>query len=90
MAIPESRSMIAETEVDVLPWVSRCALEYVCQGGLGHSFGALNPHSENEYIHAVRMLGYGRYLCAAFLLRCIQIHNSPSALPASVCPLLCA
>lgn len=59
-------SSIAEMEIDVLPWVSRCALEYVCQGGLGHSFDALNPHSENEYIHAVRMLGYGRYLCAAF------------------------
>lgn len=47
----------SEMEIDVLPWVSRCALEYVCQGGLGHSFDALNPHSENEYIHAVRMLG---------------------------------
>ncbi|KAL4072764.1 cytochrome P450 [Scleroderma yunnanense] len=47
----------SETEINLLPWVSRSALEYVCQGGLGHSFDALNPHNESEYIHAIRMLG---------------------------------
>ncbi|KAG6373384.1 cytochrome P450 [Boletus reticuloceps] len=43
-------------EINVLPWLSRGALEYVCQAALGHSFDALDIHKENEYLEAIRNL----------------------------------
>ena len=46
----------AVKEIDILPWLSRGALEYVCQSTLGHSFGALDIDTENEYLEAIRNL----------------------------------
>ncbi|KAF8875068.1 cytochrome P450 [Infundibulicybe gibba] len=43
-------------EVNVLPWMSRAALEYICQAGLGYSFDALDPTKANEYTDAIRGL----------------------------------
>ncbi|KAF9223682.1 cytochrome P450 [Gyrodon lividus] len=43
-------------EIDILPWLSRGALEYICQAALGYSFDALDPTKENEYLEAIRML----------------------------------
>ncbi|OJA12274.1 hypothetical protein AZE42_08148 [Rhizopogon vesiculosus] len=43
-------------EVNILPWLSRGALEYVCQAALGHSFNALDPTKENDYMDAIRTL----------------------------------
>ncbi|KAG1744162.1 cytochrome P450 [Suillus paluster] len=51
--IPADGSVV---EVNLLPWVSRGALEYICQAALGHSFDALDPTKENEYIEAIRTL----------------------------------
>lgn len=49
---PESK------EIDVLPWLSRGALDYVCQATIGHSFDALDAHNPNEFTDAVRHLAY--------------------------------
>lgn len=46
----------AVTEINILPWLSRGALEYICQAALGHSFDALNLDKENEYLEAIRNL----------------------------------
>lgn len=47
-----------EFEVNVMPWISRAALEYVSQAALGHTFHALDPNANNEYAEAVRNLAY--------------------------------
>ncbi|KIK99980.1 hypothetical protein PAXRUDRAFT_30155 [Paxillus rubicundulus Ve08.2h10] len=44
------------TEINILPWLSRGALEYICQAALGHSFNALDPTKDSEYLEAIRML----------------------------------
>ncbi|KAG2032102.1 cytochrome P450 [Suillus americanus] len=51
--IPADGSVV---EVNLLPWLSRGALEYICQAALGHSFNALDPTKENEYMEAIRTL----------------------------------
>jgi len=46
-------------EIDMLHWMSRAALEYIGQGGLGYSFRNLDDEGEpNEYSHAVRDFTY--------------------------------
>ncbi|KAF8522361.1 cytochrome P450 [Gautieria morchelliformis] len=44
-------------EIDVLPLMSRGALEYIGQAALGHSFNALDTSRHDEYTEAVRNLG---------------------------------
>jgi len=46
----------AVKEINVLPWLSRGALEYICQAALGHSFDALDLDKENDYLEAIRNL----------------------------------
>ncbi|KAF7969084.1 hypothetical protein HWV62_28328 [Athelia sp. TMB] len=43
-------------EVDMVPWISRGSLEYVCQATMGYSFNALDPDMPHEYADAVRRL----------------------------------
>lgn len=43
--------------LDVMLWMSRAALEYIGQGGMGYSFDALDVTKTNRYSEAVRMLG---------------------------------
>ncbi|GJJ06130.1 hypothetical protein Clacol_000319 [Clathrus columnatus] len=47
-------------EIDIVPWMSRGALEHIGQGALGHSFNALavTVADKDEYTSAVRNLGY--------------------------------
>jgi hypothetical protein len=40
----------------MLDWVSRNALEYIGQGGLGYSFDAFAMDDSNEYTRAVKDL----------------------------------
>ena len=47
-----------EDEIDMLRWVSRAALEYVGQGGLGYSFDALDESKTNTYSEMIKKLGY--------------------------------
>ncbi|KAH9940534.1 cytochrome P450 [Epithele typhae] len=42
------------TEVDMVAWMGRAALEIVGQGGLGHSFDPLVEETKNEYTEAVK------------------------------------
>lgn len=39
-----------------MKWVSRAALEYVGQGGLGYSFDALDESQTNTYSEAIKLL----------------------------------
>ena len=43
-------------ELNVMKWMSRAALEYIGQGGLGYSFDALDESKTNKYSEAVTML----------------------------------
>ncbi|KAF7432814.1 cytochrome P450-dit2 [Pleurotus ostreatus] len=43
-------------EIDMLNWMSRTALEYIGQGGLGYSFDSFNQKSINPYSQAVKDL----------------------------------
>ena len=64
MAFPMQLRDIIEGEVrrgashvDVMNWTSRAALEYIGQGGLGYTFGALNEKQQrNEYSEAIKTL----------------------------------
>ncbi|OJA08679.1 hypothetical protein AZE42_01173 [Rhizopogon vesiculosus] len=44
-------------EFDVLPWLSRSALDCICEGILGYHSNAMDTGNNNEYIEALRMLG---------------------------------
>ncbi|KAH7913518.1 cytochrome P450 [Hygrophoropsis aurantiaca] len=44
------------SEVNILPWLTRGALEYICQAAIGHSFNALELNQEEEYVEAMRVL----------------------------------
>ncbi|KAI5121966.1 hypothetical protein M0805_002036 [Coniferiporia weirii] len=43
-------------EMNVMKWISRAALEYIGQGGLGYKFDALDESIENEYSSSVKLL----------------------------------
>ncbi|KAH9031774.1 cytochrome P450 [Lactarius pseudohatsudake] len=43
-------------EIDVLPWMSRGALDYISQGCLGYSFNALEPTQSHNFAEAIRSL----------------------------------
>ncbi|KAJ8516646.1 hypothetical protein ONZ45_g6069 [Pleurotus djamor] len=43
-------------EVDMLDWMSRTALEYIGQGGLGYSFDSFNQRSIDQYTAAIKDL----------------------------------
>ncbi|KAL5482385.1 hypothetical protein ACEPAI_8979 [Sanghuangporus weigelae] len=43
--------------VDVMKWMSRAALEYVGQGGLGYTFNAFDERIGNQYSDAMKLLG---------------------------------
>lgn len=53
-------------------WISRAALEYIGQGGLGYSFDALNEEQTNGYSEAIKAFTYGLLLlslsCFSFIL----------------------
>ena len=43
--------------IDIMKWLSRAALEYVGQGGLGYSFDALDEKKGNDYSDTMKKLG---------------------------------
>ena len=45
-----------EEVVDVVKWLSLAALEYLAQGGLGHSFDSFDETKPNTYSDAAKML----------------------------------
>jgi hypothetical protein len=44
-------------DINVMMWMSRAALEYIGQGGLGYSFDALDEKKENRYNQVIKMFG---------------------------------
>jgi hypothetical protein len=40
-------------EIDMFHWLSRTALEYIGQGGLGYSFDTFGKDDVNEYRRAI-------------------------------------
>ena len=44
------------TEIDVLTWISRAALELVGQAGLGYSLDSLKDDKTSEYGEALKSL----------------------------------
>lgn len=47
-----------EEDIDVMKWMSRVALEYIGQGGLGYSFNALEENGTDTYSDALRRLPF--------------------------------
>ena len=45
-------------DINVLKWMSRAALEYIGQGGLGYSFDALDENKTNKYSEVAREFRY--------------------------------
>ncbi|THH09099.1 hypothetical protein EW145_g2244 [Phellinidium pouzarii] len=48
-------------EVNVMSWMSRAALEFIGQGGLGYTFGALDEGKRNAYSESIRLLSYTNF-----------------------------
>lgn len=46
-----------EEELDMTFWMGRAALEYIGQGGMGHSFDALDETKTNRYHEATQRTG---------------------------------
>ncbi|KAG1854210.1 cytochrome P450 [Suillus subalutaceus] len=44
-------------EIDILPWISRCALDGVCQGILGYPSDTLSAAENDPYPEALRKIG---------------------------------
>lgn len=45
-----------ESVIDLVPWLSLAALEYIAQGGLGHTFESFDETKPNAYSQAAKML----------------------------------
>ncbi|TFK53929.1 cytochrome P450 [Heliocybe sulcata] len=43
-------------EINILPWMSRGALEYICQAALGYSFNVLDPKRTSGFGEAIQKL----------------------------------
>lgn len=46
------------SEIDLLNWMGRTALELIGQGGLGYSFDSLVDDEHNEFGDAIKSLAY--------------------------------
>ncbi len=44
-------------DVNVMKWLSRAALEFIGQGGLGYSFRALDDAKTDSYSETLKRLG---------------------------------
>lgn len=47
-----------EEDIDMSTWMSRAALEYIGQGGMGYQFDALDLKKTNKYHDAVKLFVY--------------------------------
>lgn len=61
-------------ELNVITWISRAALEYIGQGGMGYSFEALDESKTSEYNDAVAELLYV-YFSLARLSALMKVNN---------------
>lgn len=45
-------------DVNVMKWLSRAALEFIGQGGLGYTFHSLDDTKKDSYSETLKRLGY--------------------------------
>lgn len=57
ITLPIYASDTAHEEIDLLPWLSRCALDGVCQSILGYPSNTLSAAEDDTYVEALRKLG---------------------------------
>ena len=44
-----------DDDIDMSTWMSRAALDYIGQGGMGYEFDALHPEISNKYHDAAKL-----------------------------------
>ncbi|KAG2137315.1 cytochrome P450 [Suillus cothurnatus] len=66
-------------EIDVLPWLSRCALDGVCQGILGYPSDTLSAAEDDPYAEALRKIGplIGKLMKVRSIVVIIMQYCSP-------------
>lgn len=47
----------SHSEIDVLPWLSRCAFDSICNGVLGYSSNSFSVAEDDAYAEALRSIG---------------------------------
>ncbi|KAH8109751.1 cytochrome P450 [Phellopilus nigrolimitatus] len=67
-------------EINVMSWMSRAALEYVGQGGLGYTFEALSGTKTNTYSEAIKLLSLTNFslMLPRQLLPCVDNLGTPA------------
>lgn len=66
-------------EIDILPWLSRCALDGVCQGILGYPSDTLSAAENDPYPEALRKIGplLGKLMKVRLIAVIIMQYCSP-------------
>ncbi|KAG2142324.1 cytochrome P450 [Suillus bovinus] len=66
-------------EIDVLPWLSRCALDGVCQGILGYPSNTLSAAENDPYPEALRKIGplIGKLMKVRAIVPIVMKYCSP-------------
>ncbi|KAG2153237.1 cytochrome P450, partial [Suillus clintonianus] len=66
-------------EIDILPWLSRCALDGVCQGVLGYPSNTLSAAESDPYPEALRKIGplIGKLMKVRPIVAIIMHYCSP-------------
>ena len=67
----EVNNSFEATEVDVLSWLGRTALELIGQAGLGYSFDPLVAEAPDDFAAAIKSFAYVHTI----RLRTNSIHN---------------
>ena len=58
-----------ESEINLMKWLSRAALEYIGQGGLGYTFEALDETKTSTYSEAIKIFRFVAFaLCSVMVL----------------------
>ncbi len=57
----------------MMHWMKRTALEYIAQGGLGYSFGAIGDESTSEYSNSVK--NFTSVIFLPDFLKLFTLHN---------------
>lgn len=69
-----------EEEIDMSSWMSRAALEYIGQGGMGYQFDSLDQSKSNKYHDAVKTFVY--VVSTSFLFEILYASFQPNIVQA--------
>ncbi|TDL20057.1 cytochrome P450 [Rickenella mellea] len=73
-----SQVMSGNQDINVLKWISRGALEYIGQGGLGYSFDALDDATTDDYFESIRKFNSAAFNLVIFRNFMLPIINHVS------------